>query len=187
MQTYLETLQIFDIQEIELIIRSAKSRKIKKGDYFVQAGNVCREVAFVQAGIFRNFISKSSGEEITYCISFPNNFISGYSSFITGFPTQENIQAITSAEVLIISKDFIQAHFEDSPNWLRFAKLVAESEYINLEKRIFSLLQNNASERYQELLAIQPDYVQKIPLQYLASYLGISQRHLSRLRKHLVF
>jgi len=66
-------------------------------------------------------------------------------------------------------------------------KVVAEQQYIELEKRIFKLQKDNASKRYADLIKHQPEYILKIPLQYLASYLGITQRHLSRIRKEISF
>ena len=72
-------------------------------------------------------------------------------------------------------------------NWIKFLKIVAEQQYIELEKRIFQLQKNNAFERYSDLLKNHPEYLQNIPLQYLASYLGITQRHLSRIRREICF
>ena len=72
-------------------------------------------------------------------------------------------------------------------NWVRFLKIVAEQQYIELEKRIFQLQKNNALQRYADLIKNQPEYIQNIPLQYLASYLGITQRHLSRIRRDMSF
>lgn len=73
------------------------------------------------------------------------------------------------------------------PNWIKFFKNVAELEYVNLEKRLFLLQRESAEKRYQDLLENQPEYLKLIPLHYLASYLGVTQRHLSRIRKNLSF
>jgi len=74
-----------------------------------------------------------------------------------------------------------------NPNWIKFFKHIAELEYINLEKRIFMLQRESAETRYQSLLNNQPEYLHHIPLHYLASYLGVTQRHLSRIRKNFTF
>ena len=74
-----------------------------------------------------------------------------------------------------------------NPNWVKFLKIVAEQQYVELEKRIFQLQKSNAAQRYSDLLKNQPAFIQHIPLQYLASYLGITQRHLSRIRKAFSF
>jgi hypothetical protein len=86
-----------------------------------------------------------------------------------------------------ISKNALENALLGNTNWLLFRKLMAEQEYIRLEKRIFSFLKDKAKQRYSDLINNNPDYVQLIPLQYLASYLGITQRHLSRLRRELIY
>ena len=77
----------------------------------------------------------------------------------------------------------IQALAEASPNWMRFLRMMAEQQYLELERRIFQLQKSSAAQRYADLVRHQPAYVKLIPLQYLASYLGITQRHLSRIRR----
>jgi CRP-like cAMP-binding protein len=124
---------------------------------------------------------------MTYCITFPDNFMTAYSSFLTNKPTRENIQAITETELLIISKEKIDVFSKRGGNWIVFQKAIAEQQYIELEKRIFMLQGHDAQQRYADLMINQPKYIQHIPLHYLSSYLGISQRHLSRIRKEITF
>ncbi len=113
--------------------------------------------------------------------------IAGYSSVITGKPTSENIQALTDCELIEFSTSLIDELVSGNRKWLLFTKQIAEDQYVKLEKRIFMLQKESALIRYQELLDNHPEYLQRIPLGYLASYLGISQRHLSRLRKQISF
>ena len=92
---------------------------------------------------------------------------------------------MTAIELLTISRDEILKLENSSTNWLKFFKFIAEQEYIKMEKRIFILQKEGAEKRYQDLLTNDPEYLQLIPLNYLSSYLGITQRHLSRIRKLL--
>lgn len=184
---YLQSYNILTDNEIEIFIQKTSKRNLNKQDYFIKEGETCKEVAFVLKGIFRSFYISDKVEEITYCITFPDNLMTAYSSFITGQRTIENIQAITDVELLIIPKSAIDELVSKNPNWIKFLKIVAEQQYIELEKRIFQLQKNNAFQRYSDLLINQPEYIQNIPLQYLASYLGITQRHLSRIRREISF
>jgi CRP-like cAMP-binding protein len=172
--------------EINKILAETKIQKLKKGAYFIIKGSVSEELAFVKEGFFRHFIQNSSGEEKTFCLTFPNQMIAAFSSFISGEETQEYIQAITDSEVITLSKKSLENIFSENINWLKFSKLITENEYIELEKRVFSLLNDNAKKRYLDLLENKPQYVQQIPLKYLSSYIGISQRHLSRLRREII-
>ena len=186
-KNYLKSFNVLTDDEIENLILVTTKRDLNKADYFVRQGETCKEVAFVLTGTFRSFYISDKGEEITYCITFPNNLMTAYSSFITGQSTDENIQAITSVALLIIPKNKIDYLASENPNWIKFLKTVAEQQYIELEKRIFQLQKNNAFHRYMDLIKNQPEYIQNIPLKYLASYLGITQRHLSRIRREISF
>jgi len=98
----------------------------------------------------------------------------------------ENVQAITPVRLLLLQKKDIAQISGTSTNWLKFEKLMAEKEYLELEKRVFSYQRESARERYGNLLLTRPEYIEQIPLKYLASYLGITPRHLSRLRAEMI-
>lgn len=183
MKEYLLSFNILTEEEINHISTISTYKTISKGDFFIQEGRVCQELAFITHGLLRSFYYPSSGEETTYCFTFPNMFLAAYSSFISGAPTIENIQALSDIEMISIPKKEIIRLENESTNWLRLTKFFAEQEYIKMENRIFLLQKEKAATRYQDLLIHHPEYLQMIPLNYLASYLGITQRHLSRIRQ----
>jgi CRP-like cAMP-binding protein len=185
MKTYLQSLNLFTEDELEYVLSVTQTCHLKRGDYFIREGSCCTTVAFVESGILRSFYTTPEGEEMTYCISFQNSFMTAYSSFITGLPTQETIQAITPVSLLVLSKKDVEHFFQTSTNWLKFGKMMAEKEYLELEKRVFAYQRESARTRYENLLLNQPEYLEQIPLKYLASYLGITPRHLSRLRAEM--
>ncbi|MFV0590070.1 MAG: Crp/Fnr family transcriptional regulator [Draconibacterium sp.] len=180
---YFKSFQILNPEDLELLESQLQPKKLKKGDFFIKAGSICKEVAFISSGFFRSFYLSSSGEEVTYCLLFNNSFVTAYSSFITQTTTEENIQALADVEMMTISRQVVEQLENTSSNWMKIMKMIAEREYINLEKRIFLLQRENAEKRYLDLLDNYPEYLKLIPLNYLASYLGITQRHLSRLRR----
>jgi len=185
MRSYLNAFDILTNDEIDLFERKVIHKKLEKGDFFIKEGRTCKEVAFVVSGLFRSFYHSSSEEEVTYCFTFSNSFVSAYSSFLSQTKTVENIQALTDIDLFVISRDEILILEQSSANWLKFFKLIAEQEYIKMEKRIFLLQKETAEKRYKDLLTNQPEFLQLIPLNFLSSYLGISQRHLSRIRKSI--
>ncbi|WP_375560509.1 Crp/Fnr family transcriptional regulator [Bernardetia sp. OM2101] len=184
---YLQTFEVLSETEIDDFVKNTTPKKLTKSDFFIREGEICKEIAFIKSGTFRSFYTSNKGEEFTYCIMFPNNFLAAYSSFIRGEPTSENIQAITETELLVISKNKVDNLLQENINWLKVFKIIAEQQYIELEKRVFQLQKDNAVQRYKDLIENQPQYIQQIPLNYLASYLGITQRHLSRIRKEITF
>jgi len=185
-----DTLRSFNIlteTDIETGLNSFSLLTVKKNEVLIEAGKVCNWIAFVNSGVLRNYYISGDGEEVTYCITFPNKFITGYSSFISNEKTFENIHAITDAEILVIEKSRFSELTDSSENWLRFSKIFAEQSYLLMERLLLALQIESAEKRYQDLVAKHPDYLQKVPLKYLASFLGITQRHLSRLRKNMSF
>ena len=158
MQNLLRSYQLFGEAEIESLGPYLRSRRLEKGDYLIKA----------------------------YCFTFENTLMTAYSSLITGLPSAENIQALAPTELWVLQKRDLEALAQRSINWILLQKHLAEQQYVELEKRIFSYQKEKASERYRDLLLAQPHYLQQIPLQYLASYLGITRRHLSRIRREIL-
>lgn len=184
---FLASFNILSSKEIDEFVSYATVKHLDKSDYFIRQGETCKSVAFVESGMLRSFYASEKDEEMTYCITFPNNFMTAYSSLLTDSPTQENIQAMTATELLIVSKEKIEHLSHNNVNFLLLSKVIAEQQYIEIEKRLFQLQSSNATSRYADLLKNQPNYIQFIPLNYLASYLGVTQRHLSRIRKEGAF
>ncbi|MCR6641300.1 MAG: Crp/Fnr family transcriptional regulator [Sporocytophaga sp.] len=186
MKEYLQSFHLLTEDEIDTFLSKAEVYNLERGEYFIREGAISNTVAFVESGILRSFYVTPEGDEMTYCISFQNSFMTAYSSYISGLPTVENIQAITPVRLLLLQKKDIEQISETSTNGLRFAKLMAENEYMELERRVFSYQRESARERYENLLLTRPEFIEQIPLKYLASYLGITPRHLSRLRAEMI-
>ncbi|PIB35335.1 cAMP-binding protein [Reichenbachiella sp. 5M10] len=182
---YLHTFGLLSDREQDALVRLLKPKTLKKGELYIREGEDCREVAFVLSGVLRSFYYSSDSEDVTYCFRFKNSFVTAYSAFISGEKSTENIQALTQVELLILSREQIGLLEQTSINWLKFFKQMAEQEYIYMERRVFLLQRESAEKRYEDLLRNQPEYLQLVPLRYLASYLGITQRHLSRIRKSI--
>jgi CRP-like cAMP-binding protein len=179
---YLKQYNLFTDSEINEFISLATISTIKKGDFFIKQDEICTTLSFVNFGIFRSLYYSNNDEEITYCFTFPNSLLVAYSSFITQNKSEENLQALTDSEIISISKKELENLAESNNKWLNFLKIIAEKEYVELEKWIFNHQKSNAQKRYVDLINNYPQFVQQIPLHYIASYLGITQRHLSRIR-----
>lgn len=184
---YLKAFKLFTDEEINEFLNLTKTIHIQKGDFFIKQNEICDTLSFVMDGIFRSFYFSNNDDEITYCFTFPDNLLMAYSSFISENKSEENIQALTKAEILSIPKEAVETLAKSNNKWLRFLKIIAEKEYIELEKWIFNHQKDKAQQRYTDLITKQPKYIQKIPLQYISSYLGITQRHLSRIRANISF
>lgn len=187
MNNYLKSFNLFTNVEINDFLALSQSTFLKKGDFFIDQNEICDSLGFVKKGVFRSFYFSNNDDEITYCFTFPNHLLMAYSSFISEKKSEENIQALTDAEIISISKKSLETLTTSNAKWLRFLKIIAEQEYVELEKWIFNHQKDKAQQRYLDLITKQPEYIQEIPLQYIASYLGITQRHLSRIRANISY
>lgn len=181
----LQQTNFFSQEDLALAEHLFVPKVYRKNEYLIQEGGVCEWVAFVGRGIIRNHYISSKGEEVTYCITFPGMFITAYSSFISGSATFENIQAITEAEVYLMKRSDFHRLRNSSSNWMKFSNHFAEQSYLMMEQRLLGFQMEPATKRYEDLLTNHPEYILQVPLKYIASYLGVTQRHLSRLRKAL--
>ena len=186
MEKYLNSFGFFTQEEIIEVTKLGAWKSIEKGDFFFKGG-ICDKVAFVETGVFRHFYHLDSGEEVSYCFTFFDSFITAYSSFVSNKATSEHIQALTDARIFVIPKTEIEQLISTRKSWMMFSKKIAEKQYIKREERILLLQKDKAKHKYEYLLQTKPEYLQTVPLQYLASYIGVTQRHLSRLRRAMAF
>ena|SRR5690554_6512139 len=186
-ENYFRSFNIFSDNEINDLIQNFVPKKLSKTEFFIKENRSCKEIAFIQSGIFRSYYTTDEGIENTFCFRFPNNFLAPYSAFITGNPSMETMQAITDAHLLVVPRRKIEQLVNENLSWMKLLKINAEQEYLELEKRFFQMQKDNAKQRYILLLKNQPDFIREIPLKYLASYLGVTQRHLSRIRREIYF
>ena len=186
LKTFIASFNLLSIDEITEALQYFELKNFKKGEPLIQAGKTCNWIAFINSGLIRNFYTSSKDEEVTYCITFANTFISAYSSFITGKPTFENIEALADTEVLLIHRKAFKTLVESNHNWLKFSNHFAEQSYVLMENRLIALQKESADKRYRDLMANHPKLLKEVPLKHIASYLGITQRHLSRLRRQVI-
>ena len=156
--------------------------EITKGEFFLRSGKICRQMAFIESGYMRMY-DIADGKEITLWIGSDGKFITSLSSFIFETSNNWNIQAITDCKVYIINRE---NHFrlnKTEPKWLEFDNILLANSFALLEKSMFSQLHTTAKQRYDRLLREEPELFKYVPLQYIASMLGITPESLSRLRK----
>ncbi|HTF81914.1 MAG TPA: Crp/Fnr family transcriptional regulator [Cytophagales bacterium] len=187
MEEHLKTYNILNNDEIRELSSSGIYKSFKKGDFLIKAGEVSKHLGFIHSGVFRTYYDTIEGNDTTYCLSFPNTFITAYSSYLAKEKSHLYIQALTDAELFVISKEALEHLTKKNMKWILFFKMITDTYYIALENRVFELQRENAETRYRNLMNNHPEYIQKVPLQYIASYLGITQRHLSRLRAEIQF
>lgn len=161
-----------------------KQAIVYKNDQLIKEGSICRKLFFLEIGALRGFYNVD-GKEITHWFGFENDFVTSFHSFITGEPAVENIQMIENGVVWWMWKNELTALFDAYHEIERLVRIVYEKYYIRLEERYVNAQFKTARERYDGLLQRSPHILERVPLGFVASYLGISQETLSRIRARL--
>jgi CRP-like cAMP-binding protein len=186
MKSVLQSIQNIPQNELDQLDDLIIPRKLKKGELLLTENQICNEIVFIKKGILRSYFFNYQGDEITNCFAFENEFMASFSSFITQNIAEENIQALTDIELQIISRENLEKLYKLGIHWQEIGRKLTEMEYVTLQKRMISFQKLSGKQRYEELYQNQQKYLQLIPLQYLASYLGVTPRHLSRIRKSIL-
>jgi CRP-like cAMP-binding protein len=155
-----------------------------KNDYLLTEGKVCRHLYFLEMGALRGFYNLD-GKEITHWFSFEKDFVTSFHSFITEQPAVENIQLLEGSILWAISKDALTKLLNKYHEVERLVRIAYEKYYIRLEERFVNAQFKSAAERYENLLQQTPHILDRASLGHIASYLGISQETLSRIRSRL--
>ena len=172
----------FTESEFQEIKPFFKRKEILKGDYFLKEGQYVREMGFVEKGIFREFLYINE-KEVTKWFSTSGYFAVDLSGFLFDQTSKVNFQAITDVELLTISKENYNNISTRVPRWNELEKMFLAKCFRVLENRVISHLALSAEERYHQLFAFTPTLFNKVPLNQIASMLGMSAETLSRIRK----
>ena len=171
-------------EEMIFFISKLEQRTIAKHDFFVKEGQVAHEMGVVTKGAFRMYFTYQEREQTGHFM-FEGQWLGDYESFLTQKPAMNNVEALEDSEVFCLSYDNMQQLYKMGAQYERFGRLIAEYVYLVAMNSYKSLLLKTAEERYIELLATQPQILERLPQHYIASYLGITRETLSRLRRDI--
>jgi CRP-like cAMP-binding protein len=180
LRSYIE----FNADEERFISSVFKIKHFAKGEHFLLAGDVCREAAFIESGVFRFYIN--TGHDATYYFAAENEFICEYPSFLWQLPSDRNIQALEPALIRVISFDDLQRFYREVVLGERFGRLIAEEIFSDSIQQLASFYEDKPAVRYQKFVSRFPQLVQRLPQYYIASYVGIEPQSLSRIRRRFL-
>lgn len=166
---------------IEGLSGALHKKEFAKNSFLITEGKICDYVYFLERGCLRGYYNHD-GKEVTYWFAFENNFVTSFYSFISRQPCVENIQLMEDCTLWAISYNDLQSLYNKHPDVERLGRIMHERYYVMLEERFVRNHFKEARERYEKLLTHAPHILQRVPLGYVASYLGITQETLSRIR-----
>jgi CRP-like cAMP-binding protein len=172
-------------QQIDLITSKATEQEIKKDDYFSEAGKIARRVGFVLDGIVRVCYYNNKGEEITKYFIEENNLVVDLESFNNEIASTAYVQAVTDCRLIVFFKKDWQELLNTIVGWDAIVHKIISKALMQKVERRSPLVSEDATTRYLRFLEIYPTVVNRIPLSFIASYLGVTQSSLSRIRKNI--
>lgn len=184
-EKYGELFQV-DSDHFDEFYALLQDTKLLKSDFFLKQGDKCKYLGFIKKGTIRCFYINDQGREINFGFYFENEFFTDYESILCDTVSNMNIQALENCEILLLSKDHLQALYQKEAYWQKFGRVMSEKIYLDAKKRIDDLICLSPENRYLNLLRKEPLLFQKIAQKHIASYLGITEQSLSRIRGRIV-
>ena len=181
--TYFRKFNSLSKEAEEAIAEISSSITIKKNTDLQSIGHTCKTIYFIKKGLARIYYFKD-GIDITENFFFENDIIARVESLLTGNPSRKAIQILEDAAIISISANALFQLYDRFPEIERLFRKIFEAAYVETVKRIEGIQFHTAEERYKALLNEAPDVLKRVPLKYVASYLGITQVSLSRIRGH---
>ena len=172
-------------KECEAVQEYFEHEFFPKNEYFVSQGKVCRKLTFVAEGVMRYCMFRDDGTEVTCFFMCENDFVGDPESFFSQKPSDMNAQALTDCQLVTISYEDMQKLLQEVP---RGKEINAAIDHYVMMKMLYQrtfLLNLDATLRYKEFMREYAHILQRIPLSYIANFLGITQQSLSRLRKQM--
>lgn len=185
LREYLKQISSMSDEKAELITTYFKKETLVKGTLVIQEGKTSKKSYFLESGIIRCYIIDLNGNEITTRFFSSPDFLNDYLSFFGQKPSEENYELITDCIVYSISYDKVQHCFHNIPEFREWGRMLLTLNYTYIKTRVTSFHKETAPERYLNLKNSNPEIIKLVPLNIIASYLGITKHTLSRIRKKL--
>jgi len=174
-----------DKQEFELFCNHFREMTIRKKDYYLKEGSISNAKAYVKKGCSRAFVIDENGKEHILFFAFEDWWLADFESYHSGKPGKQNFQALEDMELLIISKQDFSKMEVEIPKLRQWYDIKQRKMNIAMINRLSEVKTSTPEERYVNLLKKHPEIFQRVPLQYIASYLDVEPQSLSRLRKRI--
>ena len=182
---YLKQFPHYTPSAYESAVPFLSEKTLKAGDFLLREGKICRNIAFIKEGLFRLYYL-NDGKEITSCFCKENTITTSYQSLITQKESDLAIQAIEESKLIVLSYTSLQNLFNKDLFWQQVGRLAAENEFIVSTSHNRFLTDLSATERYLHILNNDKELLQRVPLNYLATYLQITPETLSRIRNKIM-
>ena len=171
--------------EKEAVRKSFSEKHVRRRQFILQAGDVCRLNTFVVEGCFRMYMADDNGKEHNLQFAIENWWIGDIASFHSEEPSRFYIEAIENSVILQIKKEDQLRLFVDHPKFNRIFRIFTQNELVSYQRRVIQNISSTAEERYIDFTNRYPDFFNRISSVQIASFLGMTPEYLSTIRKKL--
>jgi len=172
-----------DSREEQFISDHIQRLSVKKKQYLLEEGQICKASYFIEKGCLRMFFISNKGDEQTVNFAIENWWISDYSTLLNQQPSLFYIQAIENADVLALTNENQEILSNEIPKIERYFRHILQRAYGASQMRFKHAYNLSREDMYRNFLALQPEFVNRVPQYMLASYLGFTPEYLSEIRK----
>ena len=172
-------------EEQEIIKNYLTPKKLRKKQYLLQAGDICKTIAFVEKGALRAYSTDEKGNEHIIQFALEGWTISDLYSFMTGEPATYHIDALEDSELILISKGAQEEILRRVPKYETYTRMQLTGAYLAMQKRLTSIISQPVEDRYTNFISVYPNIAQRVPQHMIASYMGLKPETLSRVRKKI--
>lgn len=184
-QKYITTLLPIPIDKAKLLAEQFDCKKIDKNQLILKENQVSTKNFFLESGYIRSYVIDNDGNEVTTNIFSAPCFVNDVLSFFKQQPTHENFQTLTPCTIWSMSYEEVQKNFHTIPEFREFGRMMLVTNFAKLQSRMLGMIKGTAEMRYLTLMKEHPEVFQNVPLKIIASYLGITDTSLSRIRKEI--
>ncbi|QDZ60521.1 Crp/Fnr family transcriptional regulator [Elizabethkingia meningoseptica] len=184
-ENYLASTGALSAEEINFSMQFFKPIRLKKAIFFIREDECCYDIGFIATGGVKAYAIDKEGKENITCFKFENEFVTSFPEFVTQEKSKRSITAIEDSVIFRISYPDYQFLLDKLTAWNGVIKLVMEQEYKQKERYLLNYNNRSAVEKYSHVLSGEQMLVQRVATQDLASYLGITQRSLTRAKRQI--
>jgi len=183
---YIQDLSQITLTEDDknIFMAHMKPKKLRKRQYFLQEGDVCKYTAFIIKGSAKTFRVDDKGHEHILKLSVENWWLADFESYYHLTPSKYNIEALEDLELLQVTNEQVEKFFTPIPAFAAMQEVIKQNYAISNQNRVQAAFSYTAEERYADLISQYPHFLQRFPLNMIASYLGLTPETLSRVRKN---
>ncbi len=180
---YFQKVLPMPLEKAELIASTFHYKHVQKGTFLIEEGKICSTSHFIAEGCARIYTYDMNGNDITTMIFSNIIFANDFHSFFKRIPATENLVTMSDCETFYLSFEELQTNFHTIPEFREFGRMMLINGSVILKQRMLSMIKQTGEQRYSNLMETHPEIFQHIPLKNIATYLGVTDSSLSRIRR----